>query len=221
MQIKLHIIRQLRIIMASTARFESSPSYRPDIDGLRALAVLSVVVFHLDLPLHGGFVGVDIFFTISGFLIGSIILRETESGRFTFGGFYERRIRRIFPALFAMLLASCLLAYKYLLPIELVTFGKSLAAVALSVSNGFFWLQSGYFDAPASETPLLHTWSLAVEEQFYVFLPIFLVLLRRFAPRRLELAVYLFAAASFLSSVYGAYEYPSASFYLPHTRAWE
>jgi peptidoglycan/LPS O-acetylase OafA/YrhL len=202
-------------------RLESSPSYRPDIDGLRAVAVLSVVLFHLELPLHGGFVGVDIFFTISGFLIGSIILRQTESGRFTFAGFYERRIRRIFPALFAMLLASSILALVYLLPIELVTFAKSLIATAFSVSNVFFWLQSGYFDAPASETPLLHTWSLAVEEQFYVFLPIFLVLLRRWAPRRIETAVYTFAAVSFLISAIGAYKYPSASFYLPHTRAWE
>jgi peptidoglycan/LPS O-acetylase OafA/YrhL len=207
--------------MTSTPKLESSLKYRPDIDGLRALAVLSVVFYHLGLPIHGGYVGVDIFFTISGFLIGSIILRQTSDRSFTFAAFYERRVRRIFPALFAMLLVSCVLAYVYLLPVELLSFGKSLAAVSFSISNGFFWLQSGYFDAPASETPLLHTWSLAVEEQFYVFLPIFLVLLRRFAPRHTDLGIYLFAAASFLISIYGAYRFPSAAFYLPHTRAWE
>jgi peptidoglycan/LPS O-acetylase OafA/YrhL len=195
--------------------------YRPDIDGLRALAVLSVVVFHLDMPLHGGYVGVDIFFTISGFLIGSIILRQTADLSFTFAGFYERRIRRIFPALFAMLLVSSILACKYLLPAELVAYGKSLAAVSFSVSNIYFWLQSGYFDAPASATPLLHTWSLAVEEQFYIFLPIMLALLNRFMPRRINIAICLIAAVSFLVAIYGAYRLPSATFYLPGTRAWE
>jgi peptidoglycan/LPS O-acetylase OafA/YrhL len=195
--------------------------YRPDIDGLRALAVLSVVVYHLGAPVRGGYVGVDIFFTISGFLIGSIILRQTLDGRFTFAGFYERRIRRIFPALFVMLVATFILAYKYLLPTELVAFSKSLAAVSFSVSNAYFWFQSGYFDAPASQTPILHTWSLAVEEQFYVFLPVYLVLLRRYVPRRINLAVCLFTAVSFLISIFGAYRFPSASFFLPHTRAWE
>jgi peptidoglycan/LPS O-acetylase OafA/YrhL len=195
--------------------------YRPDIDGLRALAVLSVVVYHLGMPLHGGYAGVDIFFTISGFLIGSIILRQTADGSFTFAGFYERRIRRIFPALFAMLIVSSILACKYLLPVELVAFSKSLGAVAFSTSNIYFWLQSGYFDAPASAMPLLHTWSLAVEEQFYIFLPIVLVLLNRFMPRRVNLAICAIAAVSFVISVYGAYRSPSATFYLPHTRAWE
>lgn len=195
--------------------------YRPDVDGLRALAVLSVVIYHLGMPLHGGYAGVDIFFTISGFLIGSIILRQTSDGSFTFAGFYERRIRRIFPALFAMLLVSSILALKYLLPVELVAYSKSLAAVSFSVSNIFFWLQTGYFDAPASATPLLHTWSLAVEEQFYIFLPIVLVLLNRFMPRRVSIAICGVALASFLISVYGAYRLPSATFYLPHTRAWE
>jgi peptidoglycan/LPS O-acetylase OafA/YrhL len=195
--------------------------YRPDVDGLRALAVLSVVFFHLGFPLHGGYVGVDIFFTISGFLIGSIILRQTADGSFTFAGFYERRIRRIFPALFAMLIVSSILAYKFLLPVELVTYSKSLAAACFSASNVFFWLQTGYFDAPASSTALLHTWSLAVEEQFYIFLPIVLVLLNRFAPRRVGAVICGMAIGSFLVSVYGAYRLPSATFYLPHTRAWE
>ncbi|MEA3162068.1 MAG: hypothetical protein QOD95_3616, partial [Gammaproteobacteria bacterium] len=207
--------------MSTISRPEFPLKYRKDIDGLRALAVMSVVFYHIGLPLPGGFVGVDIFYTISGFLIGSIILRQTSDGIFTFAGFYERRIRRIFPALLVMLLVSLILAYKYLLPIELVSFSKSLAAACFSISNIFFWLQSGYFDAPASETPLLHTWSLAIEEQFYVFLPILLVLLHRFAPRRINLAICLFTAVSLLISIYGAYRFPSASFYLLHTREWE
>jgi peptidoglycan/LPS O-acetylase OafA/YrhL len=200
---------------------EHSLKYRPDVDGLRAVAVLSVVLYHLGLPLHGGYVGVDIFFTISGFLIGSIILRQTREGTFTFAGFYERRIRRIFPALFAMLLVCSLLAYRYLLPTELVDYAKSLAAAGFSASNFYFWRQSGYFDSPATSKPLLHTWSLAVEEQFYIFLPILLVLLRRLAPRRIELSIYLVAAASLALSTYGAFHDPTTTFYLAHTRAWE
>jgi len=175
----------------------------------------------LGLPLHGGFVGVDVFFTISGFLIGSIILRQTSDRIFTFAAFYERRIRRIFPALFVMLLVSSVVACKYLLPIELVAFSKSLAAASFSVSNIYFWFQSGYFDAPASETLLLHTWSLAIEEQFYVFLPMLLVILHRFWARSINLVICLCAVASFLMSVYGAFRFPSATFYILHTRAWE
>ncbi|MGO9931291.1 MAG: acyltransferase family protein [Steroidobacteraceae bacterium] len=207
--------------MTAIPRLEFPLKYRSDIDGLRALAVLSVVFYHLGLPLHGGYVGVDIFFTISGFLIGSIILRQTSDRIFTFAGFYERRIRRIFPALFVMLLVSSILAYKYLLPIELVAFSKSLTAASFSVSNIYFWLQSGYFDASAGEIPLLHTWTLAIEEQFYVFLPVLLVLLHRFLPRRITLVICLFAAVSFLLSAFGAYRFPTATFYLLHTRAWE
>jgi peptidoglycan/LPS O-acetylase OafA/YrhL len=204
-----------------TSRLDFSLKYRADIDGLRAVAVVSVVVYHLGMPLHGGYVGVDIFFTISGFLIGSIILRGTSDRRFSFAGFYERRIRRLFPALFVVLIVSAILAFKYLLPVELVAFSESLAAVSLSLSNVFFWLQSGYFEAQANETPLLHTWTLAVEEQFYIFLPVLLVLLHRLAPRRISLVIYFCAATSFLISVYGAFRFPSATFYLPHTRAWE
>ena len=201
--------------------FESSLKYRPDIDGLRAVAVLSVVFYHLGLPLHGGYVGVDIFFTISGFLIGSIILRQTADGSFTFANFYERRVRRIFPALFVMLFVSSLVAYRYLLPLELKDYAISLTAAGFSVSNFYFWRQSGYFDAAAASQPLLHTWSLAVEEQFYILLPILLVLLRRLAPRRIDLSIYLIASVSLVLSIYGALRYPAATFYLAHTRAWE
>jgi peptidoglycan/LPS O-acetylase OafA/YrhL len=207
--------------MTAMVKPEFPLTYRSDIDGLRALAVLSVVFYHLGFPVRGGYVGVDIFFTISGFLIGSIILRQTADRRFTFTGFYERRIRRIAPALFVMLLVSSILAYNYLMPNELVAFAKSLTAASFSVSNVYFWFQSGYFDAPASEVPLLHTWSLAIEEQFYVFLPVILVLLHRFASRRINLVICLVASVSFLISIFGAFRFPSATFYLLHTRAWE
>ena len=195
--------------------------YRPDIDGLRAVAVLSVVCCHLNFLFHGGFVGVDIFFTISGFLIGSIILSETASGAFTFTGFYARRIRRIFPALFVMMLVSFIGAYYALLPMELMDFARSMAAAAGSFSNIYFWSKSGYFSQLGLSTPLLHTWSLGVEEQFYLALPIVLVMLRCFAARRIHSGIYAIAAVSFGLSIYGTRRYPIATFYMPHTRAWE
>lgn len=196
-------------------------NYRPDIDGLRAIAVMSVVLFHLDLPIHGGFVGVDIFFTISGYLIGSIILKESESGRFSFSRFYERRIRRIFPALFAMLAVSSMLAYRVLLPAELEDYAQSVAASVASVSNFLFWSRSGYFDAASNGQPLLHTWSLSVEEQFYLFLPVFVVGLRKYRPAWLVPALYAVAMGSFVMSAYLVSDHRTATFYSPATRAWE
>jgi peptidoglycan/LPS O-acetylase OafA/YrhL len=195
--------------------------HRPDIDGLRAVAVLVVVLYHLGLPVRGGFVGVDVFFVISGFLISSIILTQLHAGTFAFANFYERRVRRILPALFVMLVATGALAYRYLLPVELKDYARSLISADLSVSNVYFWLKSGYFDEGATSKPLLHTWSLAVEEQFYVFLPIVLWLLKRRAPKRLGSSLVFFAAVSFALSVVGAYLYPTATFYLAPTRAWE
>jgi peptidoglycan/LPS O-acetylase OafA/YrhL len=198
-----------------------SLKYRPDIDGLRAVAVLVVVIYHLGMPLHGGFVGVDVFFVISGFLIGSIILGQIEVGTFTFSSFYERRIRRILPALTVMMAVTSVLAYRYLLPQELVDFARSLISADFSLSNFYFWKQSGYFDSPATFKPLLHTWSLGVEEQFYVLLPLILVFLKRFAPRRIGLSLTALALASFGLSVVGAYRYPTATFYLAPGRTWE
>ncbi|HMD32221.1 MAG TPA: acyltransferase, partial [Candidatus Acidoferrales bacterium] len=196
--------------------------YRADIDGLRAVAVLSVLGFHLRIGMfRGGFVGVDIFFVISGYLIGSIILHDLAAGRFSFGRFYERRVRRIIPALLAALAVTAVLAYVYFLPGELVAFAKSLLAAVLSASNFYFWTQSSYFSAPAEMKPLLHTWSLGVEEQFYVCLPIFLFLAHRYFPRRLRLSVVLVALASFVLSAVGAFRAPASTFYLLHTRAWE
>jgi peptidoglycan/LPS O-acetylase OafA/YrhL len=201
---------------------EPSVHYRADIDGLRAIAVLSVFAFHLHINLvRGGFVGVDIFFVISGYLIGSSILSDLAAGKFTFARFYERRVRRIFPAMFVAFLGTALLAYHYFLPSELVAFAKSMLAALLSVSNIFFWMTSGYFSAPAETKPLLHTWSLAIEEQFYVFLPIFLILAHRFFPRRLRASIIAIAVASFVASSVAAFTAPSSAYFLLHTRAWE
>jgi peptidoglycan/LPS O-acetylase OafA/YrhL len=196
--------------------------YRADIDGLRAVAVLSVVFFHLKiLKVWGGFIGVDVFFVISGFLISSVILKEISESRFSLFAFYQRRIRRIIPALMVMLGATVVAACIFLLPSELEDFAKSLLAASLSVSNFFFWQHSGYFDAPTADLPLLHTWSLAVEEQFYIFFPLFLVFVRRFFPGKFKGAIVALACASFALSAVGAYKFPTSTFYLPTTRAWE
>jgi peptidoglycan/LPS O-acetylase OafA/YrhL len=197
-------------------------TYRADIDGLRAVAVLLVVACHIGIyKLRGGFVGVDVFFVISGYLISSTILADIAASRFSIVSFYERRIRRIVPALVVMLFVTGLFAYKYLLPLELLDFSKSLLASAASVSNFYFWNQSGYFDAPAAMKPLLHTWSLAVEEQFYIFFPVFLMLVRKYSPTRLKLAVISIAAISFVAAAIGAFKYPVSTFYLAPTRVWE
>ena len=153
--------------MSSSMAVKPPVKYRADIDGLRAVAVLQVLAYHVQIyRLRGGFVGVDVFFVISGFLISSIILSDLDASRFSLGTFYERRIRRILPALVVMLVGAAVLAYRFCLPTEFVAFGKSLLAATFSVSNILFLHQSGYFDAPARMKPLLHTWSLAVEEQF-------------------------------------------------------
>src|SRR6202020_1845256 len=168
--------------------------YRADIDGLRALAVLPVLFYHVGIPgFGGGFVGVDIFFVISGYLICGMIDGDIRSGSFSLGDFYKRRILRILPALFVMFLATSILAYVYCLPVELENYAKSLASAVGSVSNVYFAQTTGYFDAPAETKPLLHTWSLGVEEQFYFIVPLLMLLAYRFLPRRAKL---LFAAAA-------------------------
>jgi peptidoglycan/LPS O-acetylase OafA/YrhL len=195
--------------------------YRRDVDGLRAVAVLAVVVYHLGLPLHGGFIGVDVFFTISGFLIGSNILRESERGEFSLLRFYERRIRRIVPALVVMLALTTVAACRFLLPGDLSAYARSLIAAVLSVSNLEFWHESGYFDQVAATKPLLHTWSLSVEEQFYVFFPLLVLGLRRRSTTRRDAVLLLIGAASLAYSSWCAYASPTEAFYGPHTRAWE
>jgi peptidoglycan/LPS O-acetylase OafA/YrhL len=202
--------------------FARSVRYRADIDGLRAVAVIAVLGYHLKVAaFRGGFVGVDVFFVISGYLISGIILKDLAAGKFSIASFYERRVQRILPALIALLLGASMLAYLYLLPAELMSFAKSLLAALLSSSNFYFWKHSGYFSAPVETIPLIHTWSLAVEEQFYLFLPVFLMLAHRYFPRKLRLTVILIAAVSFAVSAVGAFLQPTATFYLPHTRAWE
>ena len=196
--------------------------YRSDVDGLRAVAILPVVAYHADLTLvPGGFVGVDVFFVISGYLICRLINDEIKAGSFTVAGFYKRRIMRLFPALFAMLIATSILAYVYLLPIELKEYSDSLIAAVTNVSNVFFALTTGYFDAPAETRPLLHTWSLSVEEQFYIVCPLFMLACYRFCPRRLNMLLALGAALSFVAAFLAYGRNPNFAFFLTPFRACE
>jgi peptidoglycan/LPS O-acetylase OafA/YrhL len=213
--------REVETKQSKMAHRGSTLAYRADIDGLRAVAVLSVLAYHAGLAkISGGFVGVDVFFVISGYLISSIVFSEIAESRFSVIRFYERRIRRIFPALFVMLGVSSVFAMIYLLPGELINYSRSMLAATLSVSNFYFWRHSGYFDLPLSQ-PLLHTWSLAVEEQFYICFPLFLVLVRRFAPRRLATAVVVIFVASLLASAIVVSRHEQTAFYMLYTRAWE
>ncbi|MGD0864465.1 MAG: acyltransferase family protein [Rhizomicrobium sp.] len=194
--------------------------YRPEIDGLRALAILPVVLFHYGLgPFRGGFVGVDVFFVISGYLIAALIHGEMQDDRFSIAKFYERRIRRIFPALFAMLAVVSVAAVLILFPYDLVRYAKSLLATAGFASNFEFWSETGYFDVAGAEKPLLHLWSIAVEEQFYLLFPPVLLAFRRSA--WLLAAVGVIFAASFALGIWGVAHAPSATFYLLPARAWE
>ena len=199
----------------------SPAGYRPDIDGLRALAVLLVLASHLGARPTGGYIGVDVFFVISGYLISASILSEMHSGRFSIAAFYERRIRRIFPALLVMMFAVTLLAYFFLLPVEMTEFARSLLAALASGSNFLFWHEGGYFELPSALKPLLHTWSLGVEEQFYVFFPIFLILMRRWFPRRLKAGIYGVAALSLLAACLTLPNHDVAAFFFAPLRAWE
>jgi peptidoglycan/LPS O-acetylase OafA/YrhL len=200
--------------------------YRADIDGLRAVAVLLVFAYHLDtftrgnIAAWGGFIGVDVFFVISGFLISSAILREIDNASFSLKQFYVRRIRRILPALVGMMLLSAVVCCYYMLPAQLYAFGKSLLAATFSYSNFYFLSTSGYFSNNADK-PLLHTWSLAVEEQFYFLFPVFLLLLKRFFARSFKVVIVCVAAASFLLSVWVVHRSPTSAFFQPTTRAWE
>ena len=207
--------------MNKTKPQTAAVKYRPDIDGLRAVAILSVMAFHIwPWRVSGGFVGVDVFFVISGYLISSILFSEIASNRFSVLTFYERRIRRIFPALFAMLIVVSAVISFFLLPNELIEYAKSVISATTSTSNFYFWGHSGYFQAPMSK-PLLHTWSLAVEEQFYLTFPMFLLLTRRFASRFLKHAVILLFFLSLAASIVAVRYSPNTAFYMPYTRAWE
>lgn len=196
--------------------------YRPEIDGLRALAVVPVILFHADFgAFGGGFVGVDVFFVLSGYLITSLLIADLQAGRFSLVDFYDRRARRILPALFVVLLASLPLAWISMTPAQLHEYFQSLAAVVFFVSNVLFWQQDGYFAQAAELKPLLHTWSLAVEEQFYIVFPLMLLALWRLGRHGLPWILLAMTLASFSLGVWATPAMPSASFYLIPTRAWE
>lgn len=196
--------------------------HRRDIDGLRALAITPVVAFHYGVPgFGGGYVGVDIFFVISGFLIGGIILREVAEGTFTYANFYARRARRILPALLVVLTATSIFAACVLSPRELQLFGKLATASVVGLSNIAIWSEISYFAPSAELNPLLMTWSLGVEEQFYVIAPLALILLQRFGRRVLAIGLACVCLGSLALSWWGTRHYPQIAFYSLPTRAWE
>lgn len=195
--------------------------YRPDIDGLRAIAVLSVIGFHaFPKEIRGGFIGVDIFFVISGFLISSIIFGQIDSQRFTIQDFYVRRIKRIFPSLITVILFCLGLGWVSLLADEYLQLGKHVAAGSAFASNFVLWGESGYFDNAAETKPLLHLWSLAVEEQFYIAWPLLAVALARWRAHLNALIIGLMLA-SFALNVYALQVDPASAFYIPLMRFWE
>lgn len=196
--------------------------YRPEIDGLRAIAVLPVVLFHAGFQwFQGGYIGVDVFFVISGYLITTLLIEDLKAGRFSIADFYERRAKRILPALFFVAIVCIPFAIAWMAPEDLIGFGKSLVAVGTFSSNIFFWQESDYFSPVSEEMPLLHTWSLAVEEQYYVLFPLILAAFWRFGSRRLFLGILAASLASLAVSEWSLAHAPEANFYLPHTRAWE
>lgn len=199
-----------------------SLTYRPEIDGLRAIAVTSVILFHSGLvPLSGGFAGVDVFFVISGFLVTSILLKDLGAGRHTVWRFYERRVRRILPALLVMLTVTSLAAAVLMIPPQLQAYSKSLVAVLLFLSNFLFGANSGYFSPALEEAPLLHTWSLSIEEQYYLLFPVILSGLLRRGPRAVTLGLWAMAGASLALAQWGALVKPEMNFFFSLSRFWE
>ncbi len=196
-------------------------SYRKEIDGLRAIAVIPVVLFHAGIPgFEGGYVGVDVFFVISGYLITQIVAAEVDANAFSLLGFYERRIRRIFPALFVMLAATTVVGYILFLPDDYAAYSKTALSALVSISNYRFYEQAGYFDEAAIVKPILHTWSLAVEEQFYIFLPLLLVLTHRWRRHR-KIVFVTIALVSLALALQKTPRNPDFAFYLLPARAWE
>ncbi|GLR72894.1 acyltransferase family protein [Agaribacter marinus] len=196
--------------------------YRPDIDGLRAIAVSSVLLFHFGFySLSGGYAGVDIFFVISGYLITSITLKDLDGGNFNFAHFYEKRMRRLFPALFGMIIASFIFAYLLFMPDEFKEFGQSAIATSIYLSNFFFWLKSDYFSGPSELKPLLHTWSLAVEEQYYFIFPILLAFLHQNLKKHIAKILVFLILISFIAGTLVLKSSPSAAFYVSPLRFWE
>lgn len=196
--------------------------YRAHIDGLRCIAVLAVLLFHLEVSnFPGGFVGVDVFLVISGYLITKGILSETNEGKFRLLSFYERRVRRIIPALFAVILFVALVAPFVLLPQELRFLPAEIVGGLAFVANIVFWMNTGYFAVASERMPLLHLWSLGLEEQFYIIFPLFFIFLLLKFPARLKLVISAGALLSLALCVIATPIKPSASFFLLPTRAWE
>ena len=196
--------------------------YRAEIDGLRALAVIPIILFHAEFEIfRGGFIGVDVFFVISGYLISSIILNNIEKGTFSLLDFYERRARRILPALFFVLIIICFISYFLMLPDELENTGQSIIATLLFANNILLQITSGYWGVSPSFKPLLHTWSLGIEEQFYVIFPILITVIYKYSPRMLVIFPTILLLSSFFIGIYLASNYPVSSFLGIHTRAYE
>jgi peptidoglycan/LPS O-acetylase OafA/YrhL len=210
--------------LAASSLAPAPPShlaYRRDIDGLRGLAVLSVVLYHaFPSALRGGFAGVDIFFVISGFLISSILIASIEQGTFSFANFYARRVRRIFPALILVMGACLAFGWFALFPDEYKMLGKHVLGGASFLSNFLLWNEIGYFDTAAETKPLLHLWSLGIEEQFYIFWPVLMILAWRLRASLLKLAAVVLLL-SLLVNVAGVHKFASATFYSPASRVWE
>ena len=197
-------------------------NYRPEIDGLRAIAVSSVLLFHAGLPFFsGGFVGVDIFFVISGFLITSILIQEIRSERFSLANFYERRARRILPALIFMVLITVPFALSVMTHDQIRALSESIFSVGLLISNFYFLSQVGYFAPDAEFQPLLHTWSLSIEEQFYLFFPIFLLVLYKKSHRLTIFSILILAFSSILIAQWGLVIQPEKNFFFSFSRFWE
>jgi peptidoglycan/LPS O-acetylase OafA/YrhL len=207
--------------MHNTSTHLTHPKYRPDIDGLRAIAIISVVLFHAFRDIFkGGFIGVDIFFVISGFLISTILFSSIEENRYSILEFYVKRIRRIFPALITVMVATIFIAWYVLFSDELERFGRHMTSGITFVSNFVFWRESGYFDDVSETKPLLHFWSLAIEEQFYLFWPILLAFFWKKGFGYLKLII-IIAFVSFTLNILILKNHPVASFFLPITRVWE
>jgi len=204
-----------------------SLKYRPEIDGLRAIAVMAVVLYHAEFslfgqnPIKGGFIGVDIFFVISGFLITSIILKQVQAENYSFRNFYERRARRILPALFLVMLVSIPFAWKLMLPEALMDYAGSILSSLFFGSNIWFWQESSYWAGSSALKPFLHTWSLSIEEQFYVIFPFIVLFVWKFAKKYLLGILLIGFFVSLQVADHGSVANPDSTFYLLHSRAWE
>jgi peptidoglycan/LPS O-acetylase OafA/YrhL len=197
-------------------------NYRPEIDGLRAVAILPVLLYHTQIPgFSGGYVGVDIFFVISGYLISRQIINDISARKFSFAGFWTRRALRIIPTISVVVAAVLAAGWFLAFPSNYLDIGRSAISQSLFISNIFFWLKAGYFTAPAETKPLLHTWSLSVEEQFYLCIPVLLWVIFRWRDKVRNGILAGLLCGSFVLSVWSSHTHPDAAFYLLHSRAWE